>query len=553
METFEDNAKTKEEDKLVLKFEPSTIEHLGVKMYSHIPPALAELVANSYDACAKVVHVKLYNGDDKRIVVEDDGSGMSFDEINNYFLRIGRNRRKEHQESPCGRKPTGKKGLGKLALFGLGTVVQIITIKDDEKVTFILNYDDILQQEGEYTPGTNRDKVDVNTQSGTTITLRNLKHQSEFSAVDYSISLARLFNFKDDGVPPFNLFISLDDNEPIKIDNKLKYDNINSEFEWDKSAIIKLTDSTYDEKEKIKGKIITTEKPLTPGLRGITLFANGRMVNSPEFFGQSESSHFFSYTTGWLDIDFVDEWSEDVISTNRQSIDWENPKTLDLKKFLGQMLVDIEKDWRVKRKDKRNKDLQEKTDIDIEGWISKLPPNVKESIELLLKNVERSELTSDQQSTTVKTIHGLVPEYPNFHWRHLNPIIREASKDDYERQDYYRAFIEAAKRYITATRDKSGSVGTTDAGMMGAVYGRGKTLSVTSKYKKPDGTDFHTDTLEGIEEGQKFLSMGILSGGRNPISHEEIKDLRESGLFSEKDCLDGLSLLSHLYNRLESC
>ena len=541
------------DEKLVLRFEPSTIEHLGVKMYSHIPPALAELIANSYDACAKNVYVKLYNGNDKRIVVEDDGSGMSFDEINNYFLRIGRNRRKEHQDSPCGRKPTGKKGLGKLALFGLGTVVEIGTIKDGEKVTFILNYEDILAKDGEYSPETGREEVSRELQTGTKITLRNLKHQSEFSAEDYSVSLARLFNFKDDGVPPFNLYISLDDGDPIKIDNKLKYSNIYGEFEWNDTQILTLTQNDYAEQSKIRGKIITTEKPLKPGLRGITLFANGRMVNHSEFFGQSESSHFFSYTTGWLDVDFVDEWPEDVISTNRQSIDWESPKTQELRAFLSDMLNSLEKEWRLKRKEKRDEELQKITDINIDTWLSTLPSSVKDSIELILKNVERSELTSEQQSTTVKTIHGLVPEYPNLHWRHLNPFIQDASKEDYIRGDYYRAFIEAAKRYITATREKSGSVGTTDSGMMGAVYGRGKALSVTSKFKKPDGTDFNPDTLEGIEEGQKFLSMGILSGGRNPISHEEIRDLRDSGLFSEKDCLDGLSLLSHLYNRLENC
>jgi hypothetical protein len=45
--------------------------------------------------------------------------------------------------------------------------------------------------------------------------------------------------------------------------------------------------------------------------------------------------------------------------------------------------------------------------------------------------------------------------------------------------------------------------------------------------------------------------MGIVTGGRNPVSHEEITDLKTSGLFSEIDCLDALSLLSHLYRRLE--
>ena len=91
----------------------------------------------------------------------------------------------------------------------------------------------------------------------------------------------------------------------------------------------------------MKGRIITTEKPLRPGIRGITLFANGRMVNQPEFFGISESSHFFSYTTGWIDVDYIDNLEKDVISTNRQSIDWENDETRDLKLFLQEVVKSI--------------------------------------------------------------------------------------------------------------------------------------------------------------------------------------------------------------------
>lgn len=539
-------------DELTLKFEPSTIEHLGVKMYSHIPPALAELVANSYDACARRVDVRLYNGDDKRIVVEDNGSGMSFEEINGHFLRIGRNRRKENQESICGRVPTGKKGLGKLALFGLGNVVEIKTTQSGEEVTFTLNYNDILVQDGVYKPVTTRKQIGDLVISGTVITLRELKHQSNFSAQEYSISLARLFNFNDNGEPPFDLYISLNDEEAIRIDNKLKYDNIESEFEWDQAEILLLTESPYSEKQKIKGKIITTEKPLKPGLRGITLFANGRMVNYPEFFGQSESSHFYSYVTGWLDVDFIDDWVEDVISTNRQSIDWENSQTKELKDFLTSALSALERDWRSKRKQKRTVQLQQNTQINIEAWKSTLSPGIRSAIEELLENVGKSELSQGDQSSTVRTLHQLVPDYPYFHWRHLHPEIQKAAKDDYEQRDFYRAFIEASKRFATATRTKSGSVGT-DSSMMASVYGRDKQLSVTSQFKKPDGTSFHADTLGGIEDGQKYLSMGIIAGGRNPVSHEEIVDLRDSGLFTEKDCLDGLSVLSHLYRRLDCC
>ena len=299
--------------------------------------------------CVNIIIINLYNSPDKKIVITDNGSGMSFDEVNNYFLRIGRNRRKENQESLCGGKPTGKKGLGKLALFGLGNVVEIETVKDNIKVTFTLNYDDILSSSNaEYSPDFKI--IDTKEETGTKITLKELKHKSSFSESQYANSLARLFNFHTND---FNLYINLDDGDYLQVDNKLKFENLTAEFEWNTEVINNLVTSDYENKSDIKGKIITTEKPIKPALRGITLFANGRLVNSPEFFGKSESSHFFSYTTGYLDVDFVDEWEEDVIATNRQSIDWELSKSIKLKEYLIAILSAIEKDWRKKREAKR--------------------------------------------------------------------------------------------------------------------------------------------------------------------------------------------------------
>ena len=96
-------------------------------------------------------------------------------------------------------------------------------------------------------------------------------------------------------------------------------------------------------------------------MRGITLFANGRMVNKQEFFDSSESSHFFSYTTGWLDVDFIDLLEEDVISTNRQSLEWERADTNDLKVFLQKTITQIHKEWREKRKEERRKKARKKS------------------------------------------------------------------------------------------------------------------------------------------------------------------------------------------------
>lgn len=70
---------------LTLKFDPRTIEHLGVRMYSHVPNAVAELVANAYDADATRVEVRI--GVDRSIAVVDDGHGMSRDEVADKYLQ----------------------------------------------------------------------------------------------------------------------------------------------------------------------------------------------------------------------------------------------------------------------------------------------------------------------------------------------------------------------------------------------------------------------------------------------------------------------------------
>jgi len=541
-------------EKLRMSFDPHTIEHLGVKMYSNIPNAIAELIANAYDAEAENVHIKLVDdGNDKTIWIIDDGVGMDFDEINTKFLRIGRKRRLEDGNalSPNGkRKVTGKKGLGKLAFFGIGDTIDIVTKKDGNQISFTLDWNELLESnEPDYEPVFNVAFCDVE-EHGTSIMLRNLKRKSEFDKEGLAVSLSKLFNLFDN---TFNVSLYLNDDEPIKIDDKLKYQNLDEQFTWFFPAFSDSISSEYSEKREIKGKILSTEKPLKPGLRGIALFANGRLVNASEFFGVSESSHGFSYFTGWLDVDFVDDWDKDVISTDRQSLNWDLPETEILREFLKRMMSELERDWRKKRSEKKKEEVSVKTEVDFSGWYGKLPTEIQATIEPIVTAViDDSELPTETQTTIVQNLHSLIPEYPYYHWRHLHMNVQSASRTDYDRQDYYRAFEETIKRYISEVQRKSADLGT-DVSLMGRVYGKeaGKILKVAKNYKKTDGNDFNASTIENIEEGQKLLSMGIITGARNPVAHEEIAELRDSGLFSEIDCLDALSLLSHLFRRLD--
>lgn len=541
------------ESQLDMRFDPQTIHHLGLRMYATLPPALAEIIANSYDADAENVTISLIeeNGKPERIVVKDDGFGMSLDEIKEKFLVIGRNRRIEGDKpSPkFKRLPTGKKGLGKLALFGLATTITITSVQNNKQNEFVLDWDDLMKAEGVYHPRLLIADRETGESDGTTITLSGLKRKSHFDFNGLADSLSRIFIFDED----FNLVIQSPKGDKLSIDNKRKYTTLDIEFEWGLDAPL-LVPEESEYHGKLDGKLITSEKPITPasGLRGITLYSRGKLVNVPEFFSSSTSSHFFQYLTGWISADFIDLLTEDVISTNRQSIDWEHPEMEKLRNFLSGLVAQVNNDWRKKRKEKKDKDLKEKTGIDTKLWTDTMPSDVRKNTSQIIEALG-GEDALEKYTPVIKALHEIVPEYPLLHWRHLHKTVQSKSEEYYINGDYYSAFIEATKSFINAVKDKSESSVTPDDSMMGAVFSNPNAiLDVIGDHKKVNGGEFSQLTKDSVQRGQQQLSQGLISGGRNPLSHEEIIDLKGSDLFSEQDCLDMLSLLSHLFKRLDN-
>ena len=136
--------------------------------------------------------------------------------------------------------------------------------------------------------------------------------------------------------PPKWSILSLNDffMKSIKLTRELRYQGINTEFEWDIADIISQIEDDYYYKKDLRGYIVSSKKPMKPELRGITLYVNGRMANVPSFFGLSEAGHTFSYISGWIDADFLDEFDEDLISTDRQSVSWDIQEAEELQLFL---------------------------------------------------------------------------------------------------------------------------------------------------------------------------------------------------------------------------
>jgi len=413
----------------------------------------------------------------------------------------------------------------------------------------VLDWDDLMKAERAYHPNATKIDEDTTDSDGTTITLTGLKRKTSFDFSGLADSLSKIFIFDDN----FNLVIESPSGDRISIDNKRKYSTLAKEFDWSLDSTLLIPD-TSEYYGKIQGKLLTSEKPITPssGLRGITLFSRGKLVNAPEFFSSSTSSHFYQYLTGWISADFIDLLDEDVISTNRQSIDWEHPEMEKFREFLSGIVSQINIDWRKKRKEKKDKDLKEMTGIDTKQWTETMPDDVKEKTSQIIEALG-GEDALEKFTPVIKALHEIVPEYPLLHWRHLHENVQGPSKQYYIDKNYYTAFLEATKKYVNETKQKSGIHNKAERDLMGHVFSiQNAILDVIDNYKKPNGDEFTSNTKQNIQDGQHYLSQGLIVGGRHPVSHEEIEELKTSGLFSEKDCLDMLSLLSHLFKRLDN-
>lgn len=541
-----------EDSILTMSFDPSTIEHLGIRMYSTLPPVMAELIANAYDADAKQVKIELFdNQDEKTIVVTDDGEGMSLSEINSDFLRIGRNRRNEQSSiTKLGRKVIGKKGLGKLSYFGLSKCIEVETIKNGLKNAFEMDLDAILSSPDQvYHPTILLQNKPTQEPSGTKITLHQVKRKTGFSAEKLAIALSRYFFIDRD----FAIQVC-HNNSSYLVSEKLRTEGVNKQFVWNIPDEAPKDSRDFFVKNEIVGILLTAEKPLPPDMRGVTLYSRGKLVNLPSSFVEGSSSHFYSYLTGYLDISYLDDLSVDLVSTNRQSLNWDSAETIELNSYLVSLVKSIEKSWREKRKKEKEKETKDSTGIDIDSWLQNNPAEIQHILEPLISQIiNTAETKGSTAAKLINGVHQLVPEYATYHWRSLHEEVQDVSRVYYENQDYYTAVFESAKRYVSKVKKKSGTTLEKEIDILNHVFQeRNPLLKVALGYAKSDGSSFKSDTLLSIERGNKGLAIGAWQGFRNPIGHEEAQELSQSGLFSETDCLDALSLLSHLFRRLDN-
>lgn len=166
------------------------LRELGERLIGRAHIALAELVKNAYDADAHTCRIDIERD---RVVVTDDGHGISEQEFHDFWLRVGTTHRAEERVSRGLKRPmTGSKGIGRLSAQFLAeemelqsnsttsssqmlyAVVDWTTIRSGEDIQTVSVDWDSTQQLGSYAEGS---------RTGTQIVLSGLKTKWDKEAI----------------------------------------------------------------------------------------------------------------------------------------------------------------------------------------------------------------------------------------------------------------------------------------------------------------------------------------------------------------------------------
>ena len=119
------------EGELTFTVDSRLLEELGERLVGKPSMALAELVKNAYDADAETVHITIDRSDSGRILIEDNGHGMTKEEFERYWMRVGSQHKRDQKRSKRFHRPfTGSKGIGRIATQMLSKSLRVISVTE---------------------------------------------------------------------------------------------------------------------------------------------------------------------------------------------------------------------------------------------------------------------------------------------------------------------------------------------------------------------------------------------------------------------------------------
>ena len=274
---------------------------------------------------------------------------MTFDECQDKYLQVGRNRRmSDGPRSAKSRPVLGRKGIGKFAGFGVADIVEVDTISalNGEHTHFQLDIRDL--RGGDYVGVTPRPVPLIahegpdekrRSQAKTVVTLRSLKMINRRDPAVFARQMARRFQL---AASTSTFIIQVNghpmpaDVEPFEVEFEFPRDYKAEEVPEGLTVADGWAQETVSD-DMVEWRIRFSKQPIgEEEFRGVAVFCGIKVAQKP-FFSQLSGGlggqHGQAYLSGTVKADYLDRFDRDVITTERQRINWEDPYAAPLLKW----------------------------------------------------------------------------------------------------------------------------------------------------------------------------------------------------------------------------
>jgi len=363
-------------------FSLKTLDHLGINLYGNAAAVIAELIANAHDAGAKRVDITVSPG---KIIVQDDGIGMSLEDINSKYLRFGYEKRRSlttltvsRGKKSVERHVMGRKGIGKISALSIAKEIEVQTVKDNEKHAFVIERDSIqeLQETNsiEYNPRALSSNA-VTISKGTRVELRQTL--PDVTGLDGSLRLNIARRFPNLGEETlFDIYIN---NKIINLEDRLWYSNI--QFMWYFGAESEPFTKYCKRLEKhfaidnvvsmarghtVSGWLATTFLPSDVDVdqRIIPIYAQNKLIQRDVLYDYKNYKLSSSYLIGEIYAPFMDVDTEpDIILSDRQRVNPNDLRYIALREYVVEQVEAIDRVWNRLRQVSPNRRPRKRTPL----------------------------------------------------------------------------------------------------------------------------------------------------------------------------------------------
>ena len=175
-------------NKISFRFSGKMVKLLGGESVSSDTAAMFELIKNSYDADSTNVSIKFKNfsSDDSKngqIIIEDDGDGMTFNEIKDSWMVIGAYTKNDRTVTDKNRRVVGNKGIGRFATEKIAKNITLISRskRNKEEVRLYIDWSKYESRQNTFDEINHDIEIDEKRENpnkhGTQIILTNIKEK----------------------------------------------------------------------------------------------------------------------------------------------------------------------------------------------------------------------------------------------------------------------------------------------------------------------------------------------------------------------------------------